>query len=38
MPRLLAMLFLLLGLFCAAALPAHAEDDYNTTLDRLSRL
>ena len=38
MPRLLAMLFLLLGLFCAAALPARAEDDYNTTLDRLSRL
>ena len=38
MPRLLAMLFLLLGLFCAAALPACAEDDYNTTLDRLSRL
>ena len=38
MPRLLAMLFLLLGLFCAAALPAHAGDDYNTTLDRLSRL
>lgn len=38
MPRLLAMLFLLLGLFCAAALPAHAEGDYNTTLDRLSRL
>ena len=38
MPRLLAMLFLLLGLFCAAALPAHAEDAYNTTLDRLSRL
>ena len=38
MPRLLAMLFVLLGLFCAAALPAHAEDDYNTTLDRLSRL
>ena len=38
MPRLLAMLFLLLGLFCTAALPAHAEDDYNTTLDRLSRL
>ena len=38
MPRLLAMLFLLLGLFCAAALPAHAEDDYNTPLDRLSRL
>lgn len=38
MPRLLAMLFLLLGLFCAAALPAHAEDDYNITLDRLSRL
>lgn len=26
------------GAFCAAALPAHAEDDYNTTLDRLSRL
>ena len=38
MPRLLAMLFLLLGLFCAAALPAHADDDFNTTLDRLSRL
>ena len=38
MPRLLAMLFVLLGLFCAAALPAHAEDDYDTTLDRLSRL
>ena len=37
MPRLLAMLFVLLGLFCAAALPAHAED-YDTVLDRLSRL
>ena len=36
-PRLLAMLFVLLGLFCAAALPAHAED-YDTVLDRLSRL
>ena len=32
MPRLLAMLFVLLGLFCAAALPAHAED-YDTVLD-----
>ena len=31
------MLFVLLGLFCAAALPAHAED-YDTVLDRLSRL
>ena len=31
------MLFLLLGIFCAAALPAHA-DDYDTTIDRLSRL
>ncbi len=28
---------MLLGLFCAAALPAHAED-YDTVLDRLSRL
>ena len=37
MPRLLAMLFVLLGMFCAAALPAHAED-YDTVLDRLSRL
>ena len=37
MPRLLTMLFVLLGLFCAAALPAYA-DDYDTTLDRLSRL
>ncbi len=37
MPRLLAMLLLLLGLFCAAALPAHA-DEYDDTLDRLSRL
>ena len=37
MPRLLAMLFVLLGLFCASALPAHAED-YDTVLDRLSRL
>lgn len=36
-PRLLAMLFVLLGLFCAAALPAHAED-YDTVLDRLSCL
>lgn len=37
MPRLLAMLFVLLGLFCVTALPAYA-DDYDTTLDRLSRL
>ena len=37
MPRLLAMLFVLLGLFCAAARPPHAED-YDTVLDRLSRL
>lgn len=37
MPRLLAMLFLLLGVFCAGALTVHA-DDYDTTIDRLSRL
>ena len=37
MPRLLTMLFLLLGLFCVAALPAYA-DDYDTTIDRVSRL
>ena len=37
LPRLLAMLALLLGLFCWGAVTAHAED-YDTTLDRLSRL
>ena len=37
MPRLLAMLVVLLAVFCGAALPAHA-DDYDTTIDRLSRL
>ena len=37
MPRLLAMLFLLLGVFCAGALTVHA-DDYDTAIDRLSRL
>lgn len=37
MPRLLAMLVVLLAVFCGAALPVHA-DDYDTTIDRLSRL
>jgi len=30
------MLLLLLGLFCVASLPARAEDDYDTSLDRHS--
>ena len=37
MPRLLAILVVLLAVFCGAALPVHA-DDYDTTIDRLSRL
>ena len=37
MPRLLALLVVLLAVFCGAALPVHA-DDYDTTIDRLSRL
>lgn len=37
MPRLLAMLVVLLAVFCGAALPVHA-DDYDTTIDRLARL
>ena len=37
MPRLLAMLVVLLAVFYGAALPVHA-DDYDTTIDRLSRL
>ena len=37
MPRLLAMLFLLLGVFCAGALTVNA-DGYDTTVARLSRL
>lgn len=37
MPRLLTMLALLLGIFCAGAMTVHA-DDYDTTIDRLSRL
>ena len=37
MPRLLAMLVVLLAVFCGAALPVLA-DDYDTTIDRLSRL